>query len=1216
MLKVFISLSIAALFLAALLTRRHRPQLLTTCLVLSLLLHLLSLSLFSIVHVHPGRAESRGRAAPGSTSTHRIEGGPSVLLESQVSHSLRVEPLKTLTVDAHAQLEPVRAAKREPVKNGSDRVQAAPQESDPRTAGHVDIKNPDILPAQRVRDEPLDAMPTRPIEVSSLPLAALPQAPGLTETAQKQLEKRFDDRPVAPAPLTGPKAKPSAPLETAQQTPAATTIILAPAASRQPEVQDALQPAQTKPPVDRLADHAAQIENPRTLATDDPLNGAKPRTDVNPGKRVGGDAPQPAGKHLAATQPDGKPRMAMDSLATDNPGRIERKKNEVGGFSSPSAVNKGRLEPMRLNDAQPVIVSARTDMSGMDRAPGGKREWASAKEKTGVAGALVPMEGKPQALVQDRTPSQDPVRIGLGGDALPEPVSKTRSVPDGVSDLPSERPGLVALGYTAPTLAPDDQISTPPLTDKMGASTLVAEKLGAGLGGTPGATPRVTSRRFAGTQDARGVSGTLVEGSDGGLHARAAASAEFLEPLTGVAFGTTNSGGQGLSDIGSPVQSVAVVSRGVVSGGESGSQPLSLTLGRTPQLGAPVKAGDVERPSPTGRTDLPVGPDSGVGGDIGGTRLRTVSSSIASGEPLETGGASSVALAVSVPHDLAGQMNLEQPQGEGLLEDEGSGEHNGPAELSPGKAEGGGTADAGILPRRIQTPSGPAGGAPSGPAGSLVVPSDIHSTGRILATGTTAKDSLTAMSTAAGRSDSAGLAISASTVAPSGSSGEVMAKAGIAPARPLSVAKADGGVILSGEGGGRQVDWVTSFDGVGERKPARMDLSLNAGQSKARETVDISVPVPGQEGFHSFLTMGNGPNPDFVPQKAIYKMRKPEKRKQFIQELGGTVQTEEAVEQALVWLSRAQSDDGHWDVDGFKTLKECGGAGDLANEDMFVTGLSLLSYLGAGYTHLDGAHQETVRKALDWLLNCEKENGDFRGSGQMYGQAIATAALCESYSLTGDERLLAPARRAVQFIVNSQTAESGWRYAPRNENDTSVTGWQILALKSAQIAGIAVPDQTFRWTERWLDQVRQGQAGGLYSYKVGHAITPVMTAEGAFCQLFTGEQMKNQRINESTAYLMNNLPTWDPQRHSVHLYYWYYATLAMYLSGTQEFEAWNAALTRALLKGRNTAGPSSGSWDPVCQLGLHGGRIYSTAVGALCLEVYYRFLPLYKQKAW
>ena len=403
----------------------------------------------------------------------------------------------------------------------------------------------------------------------------------------------------------------------------------------------------------------------------------------------------------------------------------------------------------------------------------------------------------------------------------------------------------------------------------------------------------------------------------------------------------------------------------------------------------------------------------------------------------------------------------------------------------------------------------------------------------------------------------------------------------------------------------------------GDRVPAPMEVesSLSAGPPKAGAgAADISAAPLANAPFRSVLAVGQAPEQDSVPQKAIYQMRKPEKRRQFVRELGGTTETEEAVEQALAWLSRAQSDDGRWDLDGFKTLRECGGPGDLAGEDVGVTALALLAYLGAGYTHLDGQHKDTVRKGLDWLLSCEKEDGDIRGAGRMYGQAIAATALCESYSLTGDQRLLLPTQRTIQFIVQAQTPNAGWRYEPRTDSDTSVTGWQILALKSAQIADIPVPGQTLAWTREWLDKVREGEQGGLYAYKPGHAVTPVMTAEGWFCQLFMGERERARGQSESIACVMKALPAWDPEHRSVHLYYWYYTTLSLYLSGAREFEPWNAALTRAILDGRRKAGPAAGSWDPVCQLGPRGGRIYSTATAALCLEVYYRFLPLYKQR--
>jgi hypothetical protein len=123
-----------------------------------------------------------------------------------------------------------------------------------------------------------------------------------------------------------------------------------------------------------------------------------------------------------------------------------------------------------------------------------------------------------------------------------------------------------------------------------------------------------------------------------------------------------------------------------------------------------------------------------------------------------------------------------------------------------------------------------------------------------------------------------------------------------------------------------------------------------------------------------------------------------------------------------------------------------------------------------------------------------------------------------------------------------------------------------------------------------------------------------MTAEGWFCQLLMGESTRTRGKDETIEYLMAWLPRWDPENRSiVHMYYWYYATLAMHLSGAPEFERWNGALTKALLEGRVTKGAAAGSWDPKCQLGERGGRVYATAMAALCLEVYYRYLPFYKQ---
>lgn len=403
--------------------------------------------------------------------------------------------------------------------------------------------------------------------------------------------------------------------------------------------------------------------------------------------------------------------------------------------------------------------------------------------------------------------------------------------------------------------------------------------------------------------------------------------------------------------------------------------------------------------------------------------------------------------------------------------------------------------------------------------------------------------------------------------------------------------------------------------------------SLASHESRSHARLESgAVDGSGQGGVAALPAHGGRPGrgilladslaaiPATVVQKSIYTLRTPEKRKAVAREFGGSDKTEQAVESALKWLAAAQSDDGRWDVDGFRTLSRCGGPGDRSDEDVALTGLCLLSYLGAGYTHVKGEHRESIRKALDWLLEGQKADGDLQRDGQMYGQAMATAALCECYSMTGDKRLLEPIEKAVDFIARAQNPGAGWRYEPRKDSDTSVTGWQVLALKSAMIAGVRLAPEHFQWVEAWLGAVRSGREGGLYAYMPGQGATPTMTAEGWFCQLMMQEKTRMRGQGETIPYIMAHLPAWSSQENGVNLYYWYYSTLALYMSGAPEFAAWNQALVKALLAGQVKRGAAQGSWDPVCVLGARGGRVYMTATAALCLEVYYRYLPFYRQR--
>jgi hypothetical protein len=120
-----------------------------------------------------------------------------------------------------------------------------------------------------------------------------------------------------------------------------------------------------------------------------------------------------------------------------------------------------------------------------------------------------------------------------------------------------------------------------------------------------------------------------------------------------------------------------------------------------------------------------------------------------------------------------------------------------------------------------------------------------------------------------------------------------------------------------------------------------------------------------------------------------------------------------------------------------------------------------------------------------------------------------------------------------------------------------------------------------------------------------------MTAEALVCRQFLGLATTPASLAESSAFLLEEVPG----AGTPNFYYWYYATLALYQTGGQPWEKWNEAMQKTLIATQRTDTELAGSWDPDPVWGRCGGRAYSTALGALCLEVYYRFLPLYVEAA-
>jgi squalene cyclase len=355
---------------------------------------------------------------------------------------------------------------------------------------------------------------------------------------------------------------------------------------------------------------------------------------------------------------------------------------------------------------------------------------------------------------------------------------------------------------------------------------------------------------------------------------------------------------------------------------------------------------------------------------------------------------------------------------------------------------------------------------------------------------------------------------------------------------------------------------------------------------------------------------------DHKPVPEVYRHRAADNRQAQLQRFGGTPDTEAAVAAALDWLAAHQSGDGRWVAADFgsgretKTLgQDRGGAG--ARADTGITALALLAFLGAGETHYEGKHRENVQHALEYLISSQASNGSLAGHAelfaQMYCHGMATLALAESWATSGDERLAEPVRRAIRYTLDCQHSGGGWRYQPLDQGDMSQFGWQLMALKSAEASGLAIPDSTRQRMIQFLRSVSSGQQRGLAAYRPNERASRTMTAEAAMCRIFLNADNSSATLDEAISFVREE----PPGTGRTNYYYWYYGTIAMFQRQGPAWNEWNEAMQQRLLSLQRADGNLIGTWDPDTVWGGYGGRIYSTALATLCLEVYYRYLPLY-----
>ncbi len=328
---------------------------------------------------------------------------------------------------------------------------------------------------------------------------------------------------------------------------------------------------------------------------------------------------------------------------------------------------------------------------------------------------------------------------------------------------------------------------------------------------------------------------------------------------------------------------------------------------------------------------------------------------------------------------------------------------------------------------------------------------------------------------------------------------------------------------------------------------------------------------------------------------------------------GGGKDTEAAVARALKWLARHQLPNGAWSFDHRLANHPNGkNPGRLRDAYNGATGLALMCFVGAGHTHKKGKYKNVVRKGLYFLLSrMNRRTGSWHEpGGNMYSHGICAIAVCEAYALTRDRSLRGPAQAAINFICEAQDpVGGGWRYQPRSPGDTSVVGWQFMALKSGHMAYLAIPPKTIQGAIHFLNSV-QTDSGAYYGY-TSPGRGPATTAVGLLCRMYTGWKHEEPALQRGVEAL---LKLQDRQKRNP--YFFYYASQVLHHYGGEEWEQWNRKMRPWLVETQEKEGHEAGSWF---YGGGHaneaGGRHYVTCLNCMTLEVYYRYSPIYKKKS-
>lgn len=1026
-------------------------------------------------------------------------------------------------------------------------------------------------------------------------LLDMPEAQEMVERLRSVATDLQIEDPTLTAEYQSQKASSQAPATRAE------TVATAGMESSQSQQASSLESPAAQPSRDPSASASAMRFDPAQLTQAQPSLAARADQPLpRESEQTTPSASASASRRLSAeTSASRAANTSVDIPASEAP------TDSLAGLSAPA--EQSRVQSMATDSAIRPNMERATQGVRLTSSPTGQRPLVSqhAESTPGESGATGEMMAassrqssepshKPasyatatplQAQSQSGTGERSMVSVAQAGtsrDFTPESANASRA--SALQRYRASTPGVGSLGGTStPVSAAEESV------DGQSSGVPTASRVAGQPGGESGGAAAARSMQVAThTSDGSGAASSMARS------ANAPAAAAF--GVEGVRVG------KGIGRLSGESASVAAVpgssgGRGRVSAAES-----SLESGEAGNTGAGTGrlAGESSAGSSVAARGLSVGvtPSSSVG-DTGGIK----------GETGLRGGDASAAVAQGVGRGKAGMAtggfapNVSSNAGGGG----GGGIATGEAEVGSASAAGAGAAAG----QRLQ-----ASGAQGDGTTTSRRPGNVTAG---TASGTGASGTATSLRSLVG--SGAGEPVPASfdgigEAAPR--TGRlvplVSAEAGGAPviaSRPVRVAVTPSGSEDSA-GAAKRPSVIPAYD---PNEPSmamrKMESAPVAGRAASLES---SLPQTGVADIQPLS--GNAPAlalpvlDDAAPvASSVNKLfdRTPTMRRKLVETMGGSKESEDAVARALAFLARTQESDGRW---SHFLSDRASVPNPNYRHNQALTGLATLCFLAADHTpDKDGLYRETVARALQSLLRHASSEGDLRGDGNMYSHAIATLALAEAAIMTGDNQFKEAALRGAQFICAAQNPRDGsWRYKPLDAGDTSVLGWQVLALHSAEFLGFEVPPETRAGAFRWLDKVSSGKQGVIAGYQSTKP-RATMTAQASLSRMLLGQQLTVDQQDEVCQYLLRR----DPLKDEAAYYLWYYCSLSMMQMQNDAWRKWNPTIRDYLIASQVTGGERDGSWTPDSGYGFIGGRIYSTALATLTLEVYYRYLPMYQR---